>query len=56
MIPVVFLFRVFIASAVEIETQPCGNLLAVGDLLVAVVGVDFNNMAFFLFVGGGFVV
>jgi hypothetical protein len=30
--------------------------MAVRDLLVAVVGVDFNDVAFFLLVGGGFVV
>ncbi|KAG9701318.1 putative alpha-amylase, partial [Aureobasidium melanogenum] len=56
MIPMVLLFRVFIASAIEVETQPCSNLLALGDLLVAVVGVYFNNVAFLFFVGGGFVV
>ena len=56
MIPMVLLLAVLVASAFKVETQPCGDLMTVRDLLVAVVGVDFDDVAFLLLVGGGFVV
>jgi hypothetical protein len=55
-VPVVLLLRVLVASAIKVEAQPCGNLMTVGNCLLAVVGVDFNDVALLFLVGSSFVV
>jgi len=52
----ILLLRILVASALKVEAQPSGNFFAIGNLLFAVVGVDFDDVAFFFLVGGGFVV